>query len=150
MSLPWNDLVQGFCLGSPVQGSCTGSRIRNRSTLKTKDPLNAGKSRPWSLKPWTRPSKEQLHVACSKFKLKSRGKCVKCRHSDKAPGRNLDTIASWLSSANGDHSLVLPTSEHWPLTSFISKPESWTGAFQDDHWLRPLPSFYTLSLLTIL
>ena len=32
-------------------------------------------------------------------------------HSDKAFGRNLDALASRLSSTNGDHSLALPTSD---------------------------------------
>jgi hypothetical protein len=30
----------------------------------------------------------------SSCKLKSRGKSIKCRHSDKAPGRNLNALAS--------------------------------------------------------
>ena len=49
-------------------------------------------------------------------------------HSDKAPGRNLDTIASRLSPANGERfngqevSPALPTPYAQPLTSFFVIP----------------------------
>ena len=39
--------------------------------------------------------KNSCELLVPSCKLKSKGKGVKRRHSDKAPGRNLDAIASW-------------------------------------------------------
>ncbi|RLL87927.1 hypothetical protein Y697_07780 [Mesotoga sp. BH458_6_3_2_1] len=62
--------------------------IRAAERLKAENPLSAVKSRPWS---FMESSDKLLAPSC---KLKSRGKSVKCRHSDKALGRNLDASAS--------------------------------------------------------
>jgi len=64
--------------------------------------------------------------------MTTNGYCKKARfrHSDKAPGRNLDALASWLSSANGEPfngqpvPLLFPTPYPLPLTPVSPKPRS--------------------------